>query len=187
MARRSSTARKSRRGSAPRSRARWRRSSRATGRAPGLATILVGDDPGLGDLRRQQAQGVRRGRDRRLPPPPRPPTSTQAEVAAVIEECNRDPAVSGILLQLPVPAGLDGAALTATIAPEKDVDGLTPISAGRLVAGHPRAAAVHAARRDRAARQLWGRARGSRGGRRRPLEPRRQAASRCCCCSATRR
>jgi methylenetetrahydrofolate dehydrogenase (NADP+)/methenyltetrahydrofolate cyclohydrolase len=63
--------------------------------------------------------------------------ANQAEVAAVIEECNRDPDVSGILLQLPVPEGLDGAALTALIAPEKDVDGLTPISAGRLVQNSP--------------------------------------------------
>ena len=55
----------------------------------------------------------------------------------MIEECNRDPDISGILLQLPVPAGLDGAALTGLIAPDKDVDGLTPISAGRLAQGTP--------------------------------------------------
>jgi methylenetetrahydrofolate dehydrogenase (NADP+)/methenyltetrahydrofolate cyclohydrolase len=58
-------------------------------------------------------------------------------VAAVIEDCNQDPEVSGILLQLPVPAGLDGAELTARISPLKDVDGLTPISAGRLLKGTP--------------------------------------------------
>jgi len=107
-----------------------------SGRTPGLATILVGDDPasaiyvankrkacaevGIADFHRPLAADT-----------------TQADVAAVIEECNRDPAVSGILLQLPVPAGLDGAALTATILPEKDVDGLTPISVGRLVKGTP--------------------------------------------------
>jgi methylenetetrahydrofolate dehydrogenase (NADP+) / methenyltetrahydrofolate cyclohydrolase len=55
----------------------------------------------------------------------------------VIEACNRDPEVSGILLQLPVPVGLDGRSLTAMIVPEKDVDGLTPISAGRLAQGSP--------------------------------------------------
>ena len=49
---------------------------------------------------------------------------TQDEVAALIEECNADPEISGILLQLPVPAPLDGASLTELIAPEKDVDGL---------------------------------------------------------------
>jgi methylenetetrahydrofolate dehydrogenase (NADP+) / methenyltetrahydrofolate cyclohydrolase len=103
-------------------------------RAPGLATILVGEDPasqiyvrnkrkataevGMIDLHRHLAADV-----------------GQEDVVAVIEECNLDPQVSGILLQLPVPEGLDGAALTATIAPEKDVDGLTPISAGRLFQG----------------------------------------------------
>jgi methylenetetrahydrofolate dehydrogenase (NADP+)/methenyltetrahydrofolate cyclohydrolase len=103
-----------------------------TGRRPGLATILVGDDPaseiyvrnkrrvseevGIGDHHRQLSA-----------------QATQAEVAGVIDECNEDPDVSGILLQLPVPEGLDGAALTARIAPAKDVDGLTPVSAGRLL------------------------------------------------------
>jgi methylenetetrahydrofolate dehydrogenase (NADP+)/methenyltetrahydrofolate cyclohydrolase len=107
-----------------------------TGRRPGLATILVGDDPaseiyvrnkrrvseevGIADHHRQLAATV-----------------GQAEVAGVIDECNRDPEVSGILLQLPVPEGLDGGALTARIAPEKDVDGLTPVSAGRLLQNLP--------------------------------------------------
>src|SRR5205085_10874389 len=63
--------------------------------------------------------------------------ATQAEVAGVIDECNEDPEVSGILLQLPVPKGLDGGALTARISPEKDVDGLTPVSAGRLLQNAP--------------------------------------------------
>ncbi len=107
-----------------------------TGRRPGLATILVGDDPaseiyvrnkrrvseevGIADHHRQLAADV-----------------GQAEVAGVIDECNRDQEVSGILLQLPVPEGLDGATLTAQIAPEKDVDGLTPVSAGRVLQNLP--------------------------------------------------
>jgi methylenetetrahydrofolate dehydrogenase (NADP+)/methenyltetrahydrofolate cyclohydrolase len=106
------------------------------GHAPGLATILVGDDPasaiyvankrkacaevGIADHHRHLAADV-----------------AQDEVGAIIEELSQDPEVSGILLQLPVPEGLDGAALTGLIAPEKDVDGLTPISAGRLVQGTP--------------------------------------------------
>jgi methylenetetrahydrofolate dehydrogenase (NADP+)/methenyltetrahydrofolate cyclohydrolase len=61
--------------------------------------------------------------------------AAQEEVAASIEECNDNPEVSGILLQLPVPEGLDGRALTALISPQKDVDGLTPLSVGRLVQG----------------------------------------------------
>lgn len=105
-----------------------------TGEVPGLATILVGEDPasaiyvankrkacaeaGIADLHQHLDDGV-----------------SQDEVAAVIEECNENPDVSGILLQLPVPAGLDGGALTGLINPVKDVDGLTPISAGRLAQG----------------------------------------------------
>ena len=108
----------------------------ATGRAPGLATILVGDDPAsevyVGNKRRACAAAGIADFHRHLPA-----TATQDEVAAVIEESNADPRVSGILLQLPVPAGLDGARLTASISPEKDVDGLTPISAGRLAQGTP--------------------------------------------------
>ncbi len=106
------------------------------GRAPGLATILVGEDPasaiyvankrkacdevGIADLHRKL-----------------PASASQEEVAAVIEQCNHDPDVTGILLQLPVPAGLHGAELTALISPYKDVDGLTTLSAGRLAQGTP--------------------------------------------------
>ena len=103
-----------------------------TGRRPGLATVLVGDDPasavyiagkrkacaevGIADLHRHLASGI-----------------PEVQVASLLEELNGDPEVSGILLQLPVPDHMDGAALTARISPRKDVDGLTPISAGRLV------------------------------------------------------
>jgi methylenetetrahydrofolate dehydrogenase (NADP+)/methenyltetrahydrofolate cyclohydrolase len=103
---------------------------------PGLATILVGDDPAsaiyVANKRKACAEVGISDFHR-----PMPADATQEQVAAVIEECNADPAVSGILLQLPVPAGLHGASLTALIAPEKDVDGLTPISVGRLVQGEP--------------------------------------------------
>jgi methylenetetrahydrofolate dehydrogenase (NADP+)/methenyltetrahydrofolate cyclohydrolase len=107
-----------------------------TGRAPGLATILVGEDPAsaiyVANKRKASGEAGIVDLHRHLPAQAR-----QEEVAALIEECNRDPEVSGILLQLPVPDGLDGAALTAMIAPEKDVDGLTPVSAGRLMQGAP--------------------------------------------------
>jgi methylenetetrahydrofolate dehydrogenase (NADP+)/methenyltetrahydrofolate cyclohydrolase len=106
------------------------------GRAPGLATILVGDDPGsaiyVANKRKACAEVGIGDHHQHLSA-----DVTQEAVAEVIEACNRDPAISGILLQLPVPCGLDGAALTALISPEKDVDGLTPISAGRLVQGSP--------------------------------------------------
>jgi methylenetetrahydrofolate dehydrogenase (NADP+)/methenyltetrahydrofolate cyclohydrolase len=107
-----------------------------TGRTPGLATILVGDDPGsaiyVAGKRKASAQVGIADHHEHLSA-----DVTQGEVAALIEAGNHDPEVSGILLQLPVPEGLDGAALTATISPEKDVDGLTPISAGRLLQGTP--------------------------------------------------
>ena len=107
-----------------------------TGRAPGLATILVGDDPAsaiyVAGKRKASAQVGIADHHQHLSA-----EATQEEVAAAIEAGNRNPEISGILLQLPVPEGLDGAALTASISPEKDVDGLTPISAGRLLHGTP--------------------------------------------------
>lgn len=106
------------------------------GRVPGLATILVGDDPAsaiyVSGKRKACAEVGIADHHRHLDA-----EVSQDEVAGVIAECNRDPEVSGILLQLPVPDGLDGPALTAQIAPEKDVDGLTPISAGRLLQDVP--------------------------------------------------
>ena len=106
------------------------------GRPPGLATILVGEDPAsaiyVRNKRKACAEVGIADHHRHLPS-----SSTQEDVAALLDECNRDPEVSGILLQLPVPDGLDGSALTALIAPEKDVDGLTPISAGLLARGSP--------------------------------------------------
>jgi methylenetetrahydrofolate dehydrogenase (NADP+)/methenyltetrahydrofolate cyclohydrolase len=106
------------------------------GRAPGLATILVGEDPAstiyVANKRKASAEVGIVDLHRHLAA-----DSRQEDVARLIEELNRDPEVSGILLQLPVPDALDGAALTGTIAPEKDVDGLTPISAGLLLQGNP--------------------------------------------------
>jgi methylenetetrahydrofolate dehydrogenase (NADP+) / methenyltetrahydrofolate cyclohydrolase len=102
-----------------------------TGRRPGLATILVGDDPAseiyVRNKRKASTEVGIADFHRHLPA-----DAEQEEVAALIEEFNHNPEVSGILLQLPVPEGLDGPALTGIIAPDKDVDGLTPISAGRL-------------------------------------------------------
>lgn len=106
------------------------------GRAPGLATILVGEDPAsavyVANKRRACAEAGIADHHVHLGA-----NVSQAEVAALIEACNRNPEMNGILLQLPVPAPLDGASLTAVIAPEKDVDGLTPISAGHLSQGAP--------------------------------------------------
>jgi methylenetetrahydrofolate dehydrogenase (NADP+)/methenyltetrahydrofolate cyclohydrolase len=104
--------------------------------APGLATILVGDDPAsviyVANKRKASAEVGIADYHRHLPA-----EAAQEEVAAIIDQLNRDPAVAGILLQLPVPPGLRAAELTAMISPDKDVDGLTPISTGRLVQGSP--------------------------------------------------
>jgi len=107
-----------------------------TRRRPGLATILVGDDPAsaiyVANKRKACAEAGIADLHRHLPA-----DAAREEVSGLIEACNRNPEVSGILLQLPLPEGLDAASLTALIAPGKDVDGLTPISAGRLVQGTP--------------------------------------------------
>jgi methylenetetrahydrofolate dehydrogenase (NADP+)/methenyltetrahydrofolate cyclohydrolase len=107
-----------------------------TGRAPGLATILVGDDPAsavyVANKRMACVEVGIIDFHQHLPA-----DASQDQVAAVIEDANGNPEVSGILLQLPVPEGLNGKELTALIEPDKDVDGLTHVSAGRLMQGAP--------------------------------------------------
>ncbi len=109
---------------------------RQHGRAPGLATVLVGDDPGsavyVAGKQRACLEVGMIAVDRRLPA-----LATFAEIAEELQRLNADPAVSGILLQLPLPGELDAPALTATIDPAKDVDGLTPVNAGLLALGRP--------------------------------------------------
>jgi methylenetetrahydrofolate dehydrogenase (NADP+)/methenyltetrahydrofolate cyclohydrolase len=103
---------------------------------PGLATVLVGDDPAsaiyIGGKQKATAEVGMRGFDHRLPQ-----DAAHEEVERLLRELNADHAVSGILLQLPTPPQVDGPALTTLIDPGKDVDGLTPISAGLLVQGKP--------------------------------------------------
>jgi methylenetetrahydrofolate dehydrogenase (NADP+)/methenyltetrahydrofolate cyclohydrolase len=109
---------------------------RELGRPPGLATVLVGDDPGSavyvrGKQRASEEVGIAPF-DVRLPA-----SASFEDVAGELERLNADPAVNGVLLQLPVPAPLEGAALTGLIDPAKDVDGLTPVNAGLLALGQP--------------------------------------------------
>lgn len=107
-----------------------------TGRTPGLATVLVGEDPAsaiyVGGKQRASAQAGMQAFDVRLPA-----DSTHEQVAERLHELAENEDVSGILLQLPVPAPLDGPSLTELVPPEKDVDGLTPINAGLLSLGRP--------------------------------------------------
>jgi methylenetetrahydrofolate dehydrogenase (NADP+) / methenyltetrahydrofolate cyclohydrolase len=106
------------------------------GRPPGLATVLVGEDPAsavyVGGKQRACKEVGMVPFDRRLPS-----DASFEQVAEELESLNADQAVSGILLQLPLPDHLDGTALTAMIAAEKDVDGLTPVNAGLLALGLP--------------------------------------------------
>ena len=109
----------------------------AAGRpAPGLATILVGDDPAshvyVGAKHRACEEAGIRSLDHRLPADVAP-----AQLAELIETLNGDDTVDGILLQLPLPKQLDAAAFVELIDPRKDVDGLTTVNAGLLWQGRP--------------------------------------------------
>jgi methylenetetrahydrofolate dehydrogenase (NADP+) / methenyltetrahydrofolate cyclohydrolase len=103
---------------------------------PGLATVLVGEDPAsavyVGGKQKATHEVGMEGFDHRLAA-----DTPQAEVEALLGELNADPRVSGILLQLPTPGHIDGPGLTWLIDPAKDVDGLTPVSAGLLAKGRP--------------------------------------------------
>jgi methylenetetrahydrofolate dehydrogenase (NADP+)/methenyltetrahydrofolate cyclohydrolase len=110
--------------------------TRRTGRPPGLATVLVGEDPAsavyVGGKQRACIEVGIAPFDRRLGA-----EASFEDVASELEGLNADETVSGVLLQLPVPEHLDGPALTAIIDPDKDVDGLTPVNAGLLSLGRP--------------------------------------------------
>jgi methylenetetrahydrofolate dehydrogenase (NADP+)/methenyltetrahydrofolate cyclohydrolase len=103
---------------------------------PTLAVILVGEDPAsqvyVGSKVKQTEEAGMRSLHRELPA-----SATQDDVEAAIEALNADDEVDGILLQLPLPKGLDSDAAIEKISPEKDVDGLTEASAGRLSLGKP--------------------------------------------------
>ncbi|HEY0344894.1 MAG TPA: tetrahydrofolate dehydrogenase/cyclohydrolase catalytic domain-containing protein, partial [Solirubrobacteraceae bacterium] len=104
------------------------------GARPGLATILVGDDPASAVYVSGKQKACREvgmeGYNF-----PLPADAPREDVVALLERLNADPDVSGILLQLPLPGHLDGIELTGLVDPLKDVDGLTPVSAGLLALG----------------------------------------------------
>jgi methylenetetrahydrofolate dehydrogenase (NADP+) / methenyltetrahydrofolate cyclohydrolase len=108
----------------------------AAGRPPGLAVLRVGDDPASGVYVANKEKACSRvgiaSHGAHLPA-----TAAAAEVLAAIERLNADPAVDGILLQLPLPAELDERPLLAAIDPAKDADGLHTLNLGRLLKGEP--------------------------------------------------
>ncbi|MGY6217123.1 bifunctional 5,10-methylenetetrahydrofolate dehydrogenase/5,10-methenyltetrahydrofolate cyclohydrolase [Methylolobus aquaticus] len=101
---------------------------------PGLAIIHVGDDPASIAYARQKEQAAH-SLGYAYREHPFEPTVTERELRARISELNRDPAIHGILLQLPLPAHLNADALAAVIDPDKDVEGRHPVNAGRLFQG----------------------------------------------------
>lgn len=100
-------------------------------RAPGLAVVLVGKDPAsevyVGNKRRACEEVGIKSFDYDLPD-----SSSQQELEALIDQLNDDPQIDGILLQLPLPAGLDATPILERIRPDKDVDGFHPYNIGRL-------------------------------------------------------
>ncbi len=106
------------------------------GITPGLGTVLVGDDPGsqsyVAGKHRDCAQvgilSIRRDL---------PADASQQQVEEVIAELNADPACTGYIVQLPLPAGLDAQRVLGLIDPAKDADGLQPVNLGKLVLGEP--------------------------------------------------
>ena len=109
---------------------------RALGRDVGLGTVLVGDDgPSAKYVAMKHADCAEIGivsHHSHLPV-----TATQADVAAVIDQMNADDNVHSILVQLPLPSGINEEEILLRVAPEKDVDGLHPTNLGRLVMGAP--------------------------------------------------
>ncbi|MEM0907182.1 MAG: bifunctional methylenetetrahydrofolate dehydrogenase/methenyltetrahydrofolate cyclohydrolase FolD [Pseudomonadota bacterium] len=101
---------------------------------PGLGVILVGDDPASAVyVRNKQKMAERCGfHSTQIT---LPAGTTQAELIGAVEGLNNDPLIHGILVQLPLPRGLDSAAVIDAIHPDKDVDGLHVVNAGRLVVG----------------------------------------------------
>lgn len=108
----------------------------AQGITPCLAVVLVGEDPASQVYVRGKindcAQCGIQSRSVRLPE-----TTTQAELLAQVQELAQDPAVHGILVQLPLPSQIDEKAIIEAIPPEKDVDGFSPVNVGRMQIGEP--------------------------------------------------
>jgi methylenetetrahydrofolate dehydrogenase (NADP+)/methenyltetrahydrofolate cyclohydrolase len=106
----------------------------AGGRVPGLAVVLVGEDPAsqvyVGSKARQTTEIGMRSIEHRLPA-----ETTEAELLALVARLNADPEIDGILVQLPLPKAIDADKVIEAIDPAKDVDGFHPVNVGRLATG----------------------------------------------------
>ncbi len=113
-----------------------KRLSTQHGIVPGLAVVLVGSNPAseayVGSKKKMTVEAGMRSFDHRLPE-----TVSQAELMALVNKLNADPAVHGILVQLPLPPQINSQDVLNAIDPAKDVDGFHPINAGRLASGLP--------------------------------------------------
>jgi len=107
-----------------------------TGRVPGLATVLVGEDPASEVYVRNKVAACREAGMESFHEP-MAVDSTQEQVEAMVDRLNADDRVDGILVQSPLPKGLDFKRVLERIDPAKDVDGFHPLNMGRLVAGRP--------------------------------------------------
>ena len=107
-----------------------------TGVTPCLAAVLVGDDPASRVYVRNKGKGCREAGmlSRQID---LPATMPEGELLSLVAQLNADPAVHGILVQLPLPDHIDESKVVEAIAPGKDVDGFHPVNAGRLLAGQP--------------------------------------------------
>jgi methylenetetrahydrofolate dehydrogenase (NADP+)/methenyltetrahydrofolate cyclohydrolase len=106
------------------------------GRVPGLAVVLVGEDPASSVYVRSKGKATREAGMQSIEH--RLPADVSAEtLLSLVADLNADPAIDGILVQLPLPAHIDSQAVISAIDPDKDVDGFHPINAGRLATGLP--------------------------------------------------
>jgi len=116
--------------------AETRRLATAHGLKPGLAVVLVGDNPAskayVGSKSRALAEAGMQPFDHHLGA-----AASEAELSALVRRLNADPAVHGILVQMPLPPHIDAAHIISCVDPDKDVDGFHPLNAGRLASGLP--------------------------------------------------
>ena len=108
----------------------------ATGRAPGLATVLVGEDAASAVYVRSKGKATREAGMESFSHL-LAATTSQEELLALVAQLNADPRVDGILVQLPLPDQIDEHAIILAVDPDKDVDGFHPLNAGRLATGLP--------------------------------------------------